>query len=155
MADLPEDHARRAEGRRTIEGLDRALATGTLSEADWYTGARTVLEEVYLPTNDPVPPIGDARRRRPLGAWPPPGRWGPPTATALSSTSGCANGLLMESVVSWAEESGHRVEPYGLDHSPALAALARRRLPRWADRIFVGNVADWVPPRRFDVVRTE
>jgi hypothetical protein len=27
-------------------------------------------------------------------------------------------------------------------------------LPHWADRIWTGNAMTWVPPRRFDVVRT-
>ena len=61
----------------------------------------------------------------------------------------------METLVTWAEEEEHRIEPYGLDFSSAVAELARRRLPRWADRIFVGNVIDWEPPFRFDFVRTE
>jgi SAM-dependent methyltransferase len=68
---------------------------------------------------------------------------------------GCASGLLMESVVAWAGEAGHRLEPYGLDISERLAELARRRLPQWRDRIFVGNVLFWAPPARFDFVRTE
>ncbi len=68
---------------------------------------------------------------------------------------GCANGLLMESVVEWAREDGHKVEPYGLEISEKLANLARQRLPRWRDRIFVGNALLWDPPARFDVVRTE
>lgn len=63
---------------------------------------------------------------------------------------GCANGLLMESIVRWRP----RVEPYGLEISPELAARARERLPHWADRIFVGNALGWQAPRRFDVVRT-
>jgi SAM-dependent methyltransferase len=65
---------------------------------------------------------------------------------------GCANGLLMECVVAWSE---HRIQPYGLDFSPKLVELARRRLPQWADRIFLGDVHVWEPPRRFDFVRTE
>jgi SAM-dependent methyltransferase len=65
---------------------------------------------------------------------------------------GCANGLLLESVVAW---SAHRVEPYGLDFAPRLVEEARRRLPRWADRLFVGDARTWKPPRRFDFVRTE
>jgi 2-polyprenyl-3-methyl-5-hydroxy-6-metoxy-1,4-benzoquinol methylase len=67
---------------------------------------------------------------------------------------GCANGLLMESVAAWCAERGLTVEPYGVDLSPALAALARRRLPRWADRIWTGNAIDWLPPGglRFDCV---
>jgi predicted pyridoxine 5'-phosphate oxidase superfamily flavin-nucleotide-binding protein/SAM-dependent methyltransferase len=65
---------------------------------------------------------------------------------------GCANGLLMESVAAW---SRHRIEPYGLDFAPRLVELARRRLPQWADRIFLGDARTWEPPRRFDFVRTE
>jgi SAM-dependent methyltransferase len=65
---------------------------------------------------------------------------------------GCANGLLMESVARWAQ---FPVEPYGLDFAPQLAAEARRRLPGWADRIFVGDARTWEPPHGFDFVRTE
>ena len=65
---------------------------------------------------------------------------------------GCANGLLMESIVAWSE---HAIEPYGLDFAPRLVEEARRRLPQWADRIFLGDVLEWQPPRRFDFVRTE
>jgi SAM-dependent methyltransferase len=65
---------------------------------------------------------------------------------------GCANGYLLESIVRWSE---HRIEPYGLDFSPRLVELARSRLPRWSDRIFLGDALDWEPPRRFDFVRTE
>src|SRR5205823_131548 len=59
------------------------------------------------------------------------------------------NGLLMESVVAWAD---HPVEPYGVDLGPGLVALARTRLPQWADRIEVGNAIDYRPGRRFTYV---
>ena len=67
---------------------------------------------------------------------------------------GCANGLLMESVHEWAAERGLAIEPYGVDLAPRLAALARQRLPRWADRIEVGNAIDYLPAggRRFTFV---
>lgn len=68
---------------------------------------------------------------------------------------GCANGLLMESIAAWACEEGHTIEPYGLELSPAIAELARRRLPAWQDRIFAGDVTTWRPLQRFDFVRTE
>jgi SAM-dependent methyltransferase len=68
---------------------------------------------------------------------------------------GCANGLLMESVVAWAAADGHVIEPFGLDISPRLAELARTRLPRWKERIFTGNALTWIPPFKFDFVRTE
>jgi hypothetical protein len=59
----------------------------------------------------------------------------------------CANGLLMESMATWAG-----VEPYGLDISARLVDLARSRLPHWADRIWVGDARTWLPPRSFDYV---
>jgi SAM-dependent methyltransferase len=68
---------------------------------------------------------------------------------------GCANGLLMESVVRWAALDGHSIDPYGLDISEKLAELARQRLPVWRDRIFTGNALFWEPPSTFDFVRTE
>ena len=38
--------------------------------------------------------------------------------------------------------------------SPALADLARRRYPQWAERIWTANALHWRPDRGFDVVRT-
>jgi hypothetical protein len=64
---------------------------------------------------------------------------------------GCANGLLMESVVEW---SPFRVEPSGIDFAPGLVELARRRLPQWAERIWLGDVRSWTPPFRFDFVHS-
>jgi hypothetical protein len=51
--------------------------------------------------------------------------------------------------------TAYLVEPFGLDLAPAVAELARRRLPQWSGRIFTGNALTWEPPRRFDFVRTE
>jgi hypothetical protein len=67
---------------------------------------------------------------------------------------GCANGLLMESVVRWCAEGRLRIEPYGLDLSMGLVEEARRQLPHWATRIWPGNAIDWLPPDglRFDYV---
>jgi 2-polyprenyl-3-methyl-5-hydroxy-6-metoxy-1,4-benzoquinol methylase len=67
---------------------------------------------------------------------------------------GCANGFLLECLVGWVSARGYRVEPYGLDFSPELLELARKRLPHWTDRLFLGNAIDWEPPRRYDFVRT-
>src|SRR5215470_11807265 len=79
------------------------------------------------------------------------------TAAGTFLDVGCANGLLMESVVAWCAERGLAVEPYGVDLAPRLVELARQRLPHWADRIWTGNAIDWIPPggRRFDYVHVE
>lgn len=60
----------------------------------------------------------------------------------------------MESLCRWAAADGIELRPYGLDFSERLVALARSRLPEWADRIWVGNALYWTPPRRFDYIRT-
>jgi trans-aconitate methyltransferase len=65
---------------------------------------------------------------------------------------GCASGHLLECLVTW---SPHRIELFGLELAPRLTELAWRRLPQWADRIYVGNALTWEPPQRFDFVRTE
>jgi SAM-dependent methyltransferase len=68
---------------------------------------------------------------------------------------GCANGLLLESALKWAAEDGHRIEAFGLDHSAALAELAKARLNVGSERVFVADAMAWEPPRRFDFARTE
>ena len=67
---------------------------------------------------------------------------------------GCANGHLMECAVQWLANDGYSHRAYGLEIVPELAAVARHRLPYWADRIAVGNALDWIPGRSFDFVRT-
>ena len=115
-----------------------------------YARTRDLLEVPYLEAEDPRGGSGfrgDAERweraRRPIS-----------TAVDRDGTFldvGCANGLLMESLVGWVRDRGYEIEPYGLDLIDSLAALARERLPRWSDRIFAGNVMNWHPPLRFDL----
>ncbi len=124
------------------------------NEEAWYDGVRSMLEEAYLGADDP---FGQSGFRGDAARW---GRARRPIVVAIHRDGtfldiGCANGALMESIVAWAREDGHAVEPYGLDISPKLADLARRRLPEWRDRIHVGNALDWRPPFRFDYARTE
>jgi SAM-dependent methyltransferase len=68
---------------------------------------------------------------------------------------GCANGHLLETLIGWARDDGHVIEPWGLDISVALVELARARLPAWSAQLLVGDALTWTPPRRFDYVRTE
>ena len=127
---------------------------GAPDEHAYHAQTRRSLERAYLESEDPR---GGSGFRGDAARWE---RARRPIAAAIDRDGtfldvGCANGLLMESIASWVAERGYRVEPYGLDLIESVAALARRRLPHWADRVFVGNVMDWRPPFRFGYVRTE
>lgn len=126
----------------------------TKAEKDFFVQEQLLHEAKYLAGANPRQQSGFDRDAR---DWE---RFRRPVVALIDKSGsfldiGCANGLLMESVVGWARDAGHRVEPFGLDISAKLAELARRRLPPWSDRIFVGNALFWKPPIRFDFVRTE
>src|SRR5688500_16149556 len=61
----------------------------------------------------------------------------------------------MESVVAWAAEGGHVIEPFGVEICSSLAELPRPRLPQWKERTFGCNALVWLPLFTFDFVRTE
>jgi hypothetical protein len=134
--------------------IDAVLDGTPAGESEWYRRVQALIVPTYLAgVNERLQSGfgGDAEYWRLARG---------PIAEAIQRDGtlldvGCANGLLMESLRSWVAERGISLEPYGLDLSPALAELARQRLPHWAERIFVGNALDWQPPRRFDYVRTE
>lgn len=136
-----------------VEAADRARRS--LDEAAFYRDGLRLMEPSYLRAGTPQGGSGfggtaaewRARRSQICQAVDRDGSF---------LDAGCANGHLMESVAAWCGERGLRVEPYGVDLSAALVAEARRRLPRWADRIWVGNALDWEAPdgRRFDFVHT-
>jgi SAM-dependent methyltransferase len=143
--------ARTEEWRVRAEALARASERGEIDDDAWFAGMAAIFDAAYLEGDNPRAQSGfggdearwEAGRRA--------------IADAIDRDGsfldiGCANGYLMECVVRW---SPHRIEPYGLDFAPAVAQLARKRLPQWADRIFLGNALTWDPPRRFDFVRTE
>lgn len=123
-------------------------------EEEYYDQTRALLEAPYLAGRNPRAQSGfsgDATKwehaRRPI-------------LQAIHRDGafldiGCASGHLMECLVEWAADDGYEIEPYGLELIPAIADVARARLPRWADRIHTGNVMTWEPPRRYDFVRTE
>jgi SAM-dependent methyltransferase len=136
-----------------LRRLERDLASGALDEDGWYREVAAVIVPAYLAGEDPRAQSGssgsveDWTHKRGLLA----------DAFERDGTFldvGCASGYLMETLTAWCAARGRAIEPYGLDIAPELADLARRRLPRWAGRIFTGNVMTWTPPRRFDAVRT-
>jgi hypothetical protein len=134
-----------------VDELAAAHSRGTIDDGQWFRGMAEIFEAAYLGGDNPRAQSGfggdearwEAGRR--------------PIARAIDRDGtfldvGCASGHLMESIVRW---SPYRIEPYGLELAPAIADLARSRLPQWADRIFAGNALTWEPSRRFDFVRTE
>jgi hypothetical protein len=52
---------------------------------------------------------------------------------------GCANGLLLESLIGWAAEAGFTLRPHGLDFVAGLVELARKRFPDHRDSFTVAN----------------
>ncbi|UCH35823.1 MAG: class I SAM-dependent methyltransferase [Armatimonadota bacterium] len=65
---------------------------------------------------------------------------------------GCANGYLLQCLVAWAGERGHRLTPHGLDFGRRLVAMAQKRLPEFAANFHIGNAWDWQPPRKYRYV---
>jgi SAM-dependent methyltransferase len=150
-----DEHLEYAKERawRQVAAIDAAYARGELDEQGWHDALAALVVPAYLAADNPRGGSGhtgsaeDWQYSRGIVSE-------PIDRSGTFLDVGCANGLLMESVAQWTAAKGLRVEPYGLDISPELAELARRRLPRWADRIFVGNALTWPPPFCFDIVRT-
>jgi hypothetical protein len=138
---------------REIEDADADLAAGRITEDEWHAIVEEPLTDAYLSYAEPWRQSG---KHGDDAEW----RWSRELALDVAEDGdavldvGCANGYLMESFHRWGAERGLRIEPFGVDISQRLVWLARRRLPQWADRIFVANVMRWTPPRRFDVVHT-
>lgn len=148
--------ARLAAAGRPVQARavrDAARSFADQSDEDFYADAVRLLEPAYLRGGTPQEGSGFGG-----GA----ARWRARREMIVDGIHrsgsfldlGCANGLLMESVRTWAAERGFAIEPYGVDLAPGLVALARARLPHWADRIEVGNAVDYRPVggRRFTFV---
>jgi hypothetical protein len=149
---MPSDEieALKDGGWRQIAAIDAALERGEIDEDGWHRAMADLVVPAYLAAETPW---GQSGKSGGEALWEEARRH---IADAIDRDGafldvGCASGFLMECIVRW---SPHRVEPYGLEIAPQLAELARKRLPQWADRIYVGNALGWRPPRRFDFVRT-
>lgn len=121
---------------------------------EWFGTLQNVLENAYLSHEE---------LWRQSGMSGPEERWislRKPVADCIDKPGtfldiGCANGYLLECCLKWAAERGIAIEPYGLDISEKLLSLAKKRLPGYEAHFFAGNAFEWLPPRRFDFVRTE
>jgi SAM-dependent methyltransferase len=138
---------------RELAVIEEAFNAGRIDQAGWHDAVLAIVEPAYLAGDNPRAQSGhsgdaarwERARRLLVDALPGDGSF---------LDIGCASGHLMETLTAWAGESGIRIEPHGVDISPALAVLARERCPRWAERIWTANAMGWRPPRRFDIVRT-
>jgi SAM-dependent methyltransferase len=151
MTDRPMELAKNGAAYLLADS-DAALEAGEIDEAEWHRRIAAVVTPAYLAADTAW---GQSGRTGDVATWEHArGILLEPARPGSFLDVGCANGFLMECMVRWCSTAGITCEPYGLDIAPELADLARRRLPRWRDRIFVGNALDWRPPHRFDLVRT-
>ncbi|MDM9383783.1 class I SAM-dependent methyltransferase [Chlorogloeopsis sp. ULAP01] len=120
----------------------------------WFVANKTLLENAYTVETEPWKQSGFSG---------PYERWitcRKPIADCVDQPGnlldiGCANGYLLECLLQWTAARGINIQPYGLDISTKLADLAKQRLPNFTSNIFIGNAWTFVPPLKFDFVRTE
>jgi len=135
------------------EKQQRALDEGRITEEEWFEINKQYFTGHYLSADNPRAQSGhggdEARWRYSRGM----------IIEAIHKSGifldiGCANGHLMATLHQWLKGSGLDVELYGLDISEGLVELAKKRLPHWQDRIFLGNALYWTPQTKYDIVRT-
>jgi SAM-dependent methyltransferase len=134
--------------------LDAALESGAISEAQWYGRRMEATASAYLSRDNPRAQSGHGGDEA---------RWRYTRVLMVLEAIhkdgsfldvGCANGYLVECLQGFVEGSSLSVDFYGVDFSPNLIDLARRRLPGLADRFFVANAVSWTPKHKFDIVHT-
>ena len=111
------------------------------------------LEAAYLSESDPI-------RQSGFGGGPV--RWRNEREPILSAVEGngdfldlgCANGFLLECLLAWAGERGISLTPHGVDIGASLIALAKGRLPKFAQNFHIANAFAWNPPQRYRYVYT-
>ncbi len=134
-----------------VAAIDRALAEGRLDEPGWHAAMADLVRPAYLAANNPYAQAGHGGDAASWEA----SRGFLAAALHRSGTIldvGCAGGIMMESLQRWGAAKGLALQPHGLEIVPELAELARRRLPQWHERIYVGNIRTWEPSgQRFDL----
>jgi SAM-dependent methyltransferase len=135
------------------EEQQQALDEGRITEDEWFELHKRFFTRAYLAADNPRAQSGhggdEAVYRYTRGM----------VLEAIHRSGrfldvGCANGYLMEKLDLWLQGTGLEVEFFGLDISEGLLELAKRRLPQWQDRFFLGNALRWSPPEQFDFVCT-
>jgi SAM-dependent methyltransferase len=140
-------------GYDVLAPINDAYAHGEITKSDWHAQVLAVIEPAYLAATSDQMGSGHSGS---------PKEWEESRGLIMEAVErsgtfldiGCANGLLMASVARWSQDRGLAIEPYGVEISPQLADVARKRYPQWRERIWAANADGWEPPQRFDMVRT-
>ena len=140
-------------GYDDLAPIDAAFRRGEITQEQWHQRVLAIVEPAYLSATTDRMGSGHSGTAE---------EWEASRGLIMNAVDrsgafldvGCANGLLMESVARWSLGRGLRVEPYGVEISARLVEVARARYPQWRKRIWTANAATWLPPRRFDFVRT-
>jgi SAM-dependent methyltransferase len=146
------EHAK-VQAQKIIDAATDDLARGVVDDLGWSRRVADALTSAYLLDDDlrwQSGFDGDSRLWREAREL----ILAPVNRDGTFLDIGCATGYLMECLQTWAKERQRSLMMYGLELSPALVAAARNRTPDLANRIFEGNVLDWIPPHRFTFVRT-
>lgn len=120
---------------------------------EFFEALRDAIAERYLA--DPTNPYQGSGRSSGAARWEETRRC---IASAIDRDGdfmdvGCANGLLLETLIEWAAERGHAIRPHGVDFVPELVEQARARHPGHESSFEVANAFYWRPRRPYDFVR--
>jgi len=130
------------------------VPSGNMSRDEYFRTVREAVAEYYLA--DPGNPYRQSGRSSGAARWTETRRI---LVNAIHRDGdfmdvGCANGLLLDTLIGWARENSYSLRPHGIDFVPELIALARSRFPKDAGNFQVVNAFDWTAARRYDFVRT-
>ena len=125
-----------------------------IKQQEWFDSLKKELEQAYLQYTEPWKQSGFSG---------PEDRWircRKPIVDCIEKLGtfldiGCANGYLLECILKWTSKRDLNIIPYGLDLSAKLITLAKQRLPKYKNNLYVGNGWNWKNPIKFDYVGTE
>lgn len=134
-----------------VTPMDTQLSDGTASLSrlpESHMESIRILESAYLRHRDPIKQSGFGGGTD---------RWRIERSPLLDAIDGdgefldlgCANGHLLQSVLSWAGEQRINLTPYGVDLNPRLLHEAMKRFRDKPNHFWIANAWGWLPPRRF------
>jgi 2-polyprenyl-3-methyl-5-hydroxy-6-metoxy-1,4-benzoquinol methylase len=133
---------------------DKALKEGVITEEEWYSSQAKATTKAYCSKTSPWAQCGHGGTEE---TWTY-SRIMPLLETLHKSGSfidiGCAVGYINESLHKWTKDSPIDIIYFGVDICEELINIAKERMPIFKENYFVGNIDNWIPPHKFDFVRT-